>query len=76
MDVSLCALSGRFGRLNLAHLVPACAPEDIRNLLKMPNGQSGIWSVRNVLLLGFGIEHAFDHLRISFSAHPLRSGVF
>jgi hypothetical protein len=73
---AVCALSGRVGRLKLAHLVPASAPQDIRDVLKMPNNQSGIWSVRNVLLLGYGIEDAFDHLRISFSAHPLRSGVF
>lgn len=73
---AVCALSGRTGCLKLTHLVPASAHEDIRDMLKMPNDPSGIWSVRNVLLLGYGIENAFDRLRISFSLHPLRSGVF
>jgi hypothetical protein len=73
---AVCALTGRAGRLKLAHIVPASTSEDIRRVLKLPDDETGIWSCRNVLLLCCNIERAFDSLRISFSSNPLNERVY
>ncbi len=71
-----CVLTGRSGKLKLAHLVPASANADIRDCLKLSNDDGGIWSLRNVLLLSFDIEKAFDRKRLSFAPHPLAQNTY
>lgn len=71
-----CVLTGRSGKLKLAHLVPASANEDIRNCLKLSNDDDGIWNLRNVLLLSFDIEKAFDRKKLSFEPHPLEQNTY
>eukprot|EP01035_Chromulina_nebulosa_P037409 gene37409-50487_t len=71
-----CVLTGRSGKLKLAHLVPASANEDIRICLKLNNDEAGIWSLKNVLLLSFDIERAFDRTRLSFEPHPLQQNTY
>lgn len=75
-DQARCVLTGRSGKLKLAHLVPASANEDIRICLKLSNDEAGIWSLRNVLLLSFDIERAFDRTRLSFEPHPLQQNTY
>ena len=76
MQRDFCVLTGRSGKLKLAHLVPASASEDIRKTLQLSNDHNGIWSIRNVLLLCWNIEQAFDRKKLSFVQNPLRSDLY
>jgi len=73
---AVCALTGRAGKLKLAHLVPASAGAPIRNVLKLSDDADGIWSFRNVLLLSMNIESEFDRMKLSFSAVPTQENTF
>jgi hypothetical protein len=44
--------------------------------LKLRNDEAGIWSLRNVLLLGHDIARAFHRTRLSFEPHPLQQNTY
>jgi hypothetical protein len=67
-----CLVTGFNGELKLAHLLPASTTQKIRKLLKMQDDETGIWSLRNSLLLSEKIEYYFNRKKISFIPHPLR----
>lgn len=72
-QIAVCVLTGRTGGANtlkLAHLVPASAKPDIKETLQLQ--EEDIWGFRNVLLLSWNIERAFDRCELSFVPHPLR----
>eukprot|EP01031_Cornospumella_fuschlensis_P036618 gene36618-44421_t len=71
-----CALTGRSGKLKLAHLLPASSDADIKNSLKISSGDDGIWSFRNVLLLSWNIEYYFDRKKLSFVQNALHADQF
>ena len=80
-SLECCVLTGRTGggrkkALKLAHLVPASASEDILNTIKLPNDEHGVWSLRNVLLLSWNIEHYYDRKKLSFVPHPLQQNMY
>lgn len=69
--------TGLAGKLKLAHLLPVSTSPKIRQILRIPwDDDDGIWSLRNVLLLAEGVEHAYDRLQLSFTENPLHIGVY
>jgi hypothetical protein len=71
-----CVLTGRSGKLKLAHLLPASADSDIQKTLRLSNDEYGVWSLRNVMLLSWNIEYYFDRKKLSFIQSPLYNDVF
>ena len=53
---------------------PQVLPQEIRGALLFT--PEDIWSFRNVHLLSFNIERAFDTCQISFVPHPLRENSY
>jgi HNH endonuclease len=71
---AVCLLTGRAGKLKLAHILPASADEDIKRTLQISD--IDLWSFRNVLLLAVNIEMAFDRNKLSFVPNPLRENTY
>ena len=75
--IAFCVLTGRIGssgNLKLAHIVPASISQDIKAALQLQD--SDIWGFRNVLLLSWNIERAFDRCQLSFVPHPLLQNTY
>ena len=76
-EIAACVLTGKAGsgkNLKVAHLLPASTSQEIRRALLLT--PEDIWGFRNVLLLSFNIERAFDTCQISFVPHPLRENYY
>lgn len=75
--IAFCVLTGRADsarNLKLAHLVPAATKQDIKTALQLQH--EDIWGFRNVLLLSWNIERAFDKCQISFVPNPLHENSY
>jgi hypothetical protein len=66
---AVCAVTGRVCKLKLAHLVPASVSDEIMNTLHLRD--EDVWGYRNVILMSYNIEVAFDRCKLSFQPHPL-----
>ena len=66
---AVCAVTGRRGRLKLAHLVPASVSQEIMETLHLR--YEDVWGFQNVILMGHNIEDAYDRCKLSFQRHPL-----
>ena len=65
-NTAYCVLTGRNGRLKLAHLLPASADKKTLQMLKLTSDDNGRWSLSNVLLLSWNVELYFDQLNLEY----------